>query len=104
MVVASWQSIEQRTASVPAAARPFPYEASAHERWSALFDWDDDDDDDEATAEPWAGAQSVPLQPVQPVWQLAPINGEAPTPAEESRRLYTLRSMPSYDQCFMGLC
>jgi len=115
LMVAFWPSIEQRSSPAPCAARPFPFARALAQvgedsgcRWPSLFDWPEDSD--ASAGAPGAAAVSIPLRPVQPVWELVSgtssqsDDGTASSAADQSQRLYSLRSMPAYEECFQGLC
>lgn len=107
LMVAYWQSIEQRSSHVPAAARPFPYPSDKSPRegdlatatWPALFDWPAKEDAGGPSATkkskgappPPPPAVAVSPAPVEPIWAAA----------EAERKI---AGMPGYEECFQGLC
>jgi hypothetical protein len=106
LMVAFWHSIVQRPSRVPAAAMPFPdglhdlQGAATAPSWLPLFDWpaerdhgdgEGHDGDGRDAASTRKHPATVPMRPVQPVWE----------PTEGGDRV---EGMPEYEQCFQGLC
>ena len=130
LMVAFWQTIETRPSAVPSSARPFPYDYTADAKslgscdaavaasWAPLFDWPTSRPESEAPVR----AVESPLYPVQPVWELTPASRHNGCSHDDSLSktgqslpnirdrdhgaswLYSARTMPSYEQCFQGLC
>lgn len=105
LMVAFWDKIEPRREGT-GAAQLFPYDAlgpssgPGEPRWPRLFDWPANLDPSIWPVNFTGGATKhpaeVPLRPIAPVWEAASEDASDLFESEET--------MPSYEQCFQGLC